>query len=284
MLRHLDGPPAPELVALLDGQPELSVRIRALWRAYGAGQNFFDVWVQDEARACLARLDDTFFLVDGGADYEEIASFLHMAPYFTALIAADRAARSVADRLPAPVAISGRHLLGRRAPVRKRRPAGGTIDHRPDLRSVYAVASSHFAVPGGFAPWYTDMSHRIRHGCARAYLMRAGGKPVSVCLVSAQSGQAGLISSVVTLPDYRRRGYAGALLASACADLIADGRMPALECREELLPFYRGLGFAEVCLVAELRVIENGAAAVSISPNAAPGFPAEKPERWETNL
>ena len=108
MLRHLDGPPAPELVALLDGQPELSVRIRALWRAYGAGQNFFDVWVQDEARACLARLDDTFFLVDGGADYEEIASFLHMAPYFTALIAADRAARSVADRLPAPVAISGR--------------------------------------------------------------------------------------------------------------------------------------------------------------------------------
>lgn len=253
MLRHLEDRPAPALLDLLESQPELSVRVRALWRAYGTGQTFFDVWAQDGARACLARLDDAFFLVDGGADYEEIASFLNLTPYFTALIAEETAACRVAEQLTGPCRVDRRHLL-RRQTARPRRPEGGTVDFRPDLRSVYAVMSSYFTVPGGFASWYTDMSHRIRHGCARAFLVRSQERPVSVCMVSAQSGRAGLISSVVTLPDFRRRGFAGALLDTVCAELLGGGRTPVLECREPLLPFYHTLGFSRVCPVAEVLI------------------------------
>lgn len=251
MLRHVEGRPAPALLDLLESQPELSVRIRSLWRAYGTEQTFFDIWAQDEGRACLARLDDAFFLVDGGADYEEIAWFLNLAPQFADLIAEETAARRVAERLPAPWRLDRRHLL-RQETAGAHRLEGAAVDFRPDLRSVYGVISSHFTVPGGFVSWYTDMSHRVRHGCARAFLVRAGERPASVCLVSAQSGNAGLISSVVTLPEFRRRGFAGALLDIVCAELLGGGRRPVLECREPLLPFYQKRGFSLVCPVAEV--------------------------------
>lgn len=259
MLRLIDKAPDRALNATLEAHPELSVRIGALWQAYGPGRNFFNVWLQDGDRACLARLDDVFFLVDGtvdingGTDWEEIASMLRMSPEFSCLLTTETAARRVAERLGSPVSVGTRRLLRMDTLPRGPRPAGVTIDRRPDLRSVYRVAASFFPMPGGFIAWYTDMSHRLRHGCARAYALWTDGAPASVCLVSAQSGQAGLISSVTTLPACRGRGFASALLHAACADLLQSGRTPILECRPELLTFYRERGFREFCPMAELR-------------------------------
>ena len=252
MLYHLDESGMPSLLPLLDRCPEQSVRIRALLQAYGTGREFFCVWVQDSSRACIARLESSFFLMDlGGMDYEEAAFFLEFNPFFVCLAGEAAAVSRTAAFFSAPCRVERNRLLRCECA-----PPGSAaaIDRRPDLREVYRVITAQFPLPGGFAPWYTDLNHRIRHGCARAYLLREAGRPVSACLISAESPLAGLISAVTTLPDCRGRGYASSLLAAACADLLADGRRPVLECREAMIPFYSRLGFADTAAVAELRV------------------------------
>lgn len=112
--------------------------------------------------------------------------------------------------------------------------------------------SNDFAV-GEFTPWYVDVSHRIRHGCARAYLLRSGEEPVSVCLISAESDSAGLLSGVATNPRFRRHGFAGELVGRACRDLTARGKLPVLECLPSLSGFYGGLGFYKFSTVEQLR-------------------------------
>ena len=253
MLYHLDEAGMPALLPLLDRRPEQSVRIRALLQAYGTGRGFFCVWVQDGCRACIARLESSFFLVDlGGADYEEAAFFLEFNPFFTCLAGEAEAISRAAVFFSSPCHIRRNRLMRWEGPPP---PCGSDgIDRRPDLKEVYRIMTAQFPLPGGFAPWYTDLSHRIRHGCARAYLMREAGRPVSTCLVSAESPLAGLISAVTTLPDCRGRGYASALLAAACADLRDAGRRPVLECREAMIPFYERLGFEEDFDVAELHM------------------------------
>ena len=253
MLYHLDEAGMPALLPLLDRRPEQSVRIRALLQAYGTGREFFCVWVQDGCRACIARLESSFFLVDlGGADYEEAAFFLEFNPYFICLAGEAAAVSRTAAFFSAPCAVECNRLMRWEGPPPIYERDG--IDRRPDLKEVYRIITAQFPLPGGFAPWYTDLNHRIRHGCARAYLLREAGRPVSACLVSAESPLAGLISAVTTLPGCRGRGYASSLLAAACADLHTAGRRPVLECRESLVSFYRRLGFEEDFDVAELRV------------------------------
>lgn len=55
-----------------------------------------------------------------------------------------------------------------------------------------------------------------------------------------------MIFGVNTLPEYRRRGYAGQLLRRAVADARQQGRKGlVLTCKERLLPYYAKFGFQD---------------------------------------
>ena len=59
-----------------------------------------------------------------------------------------------------------------------------------------------------------------------------------------ESGAWQMIFGVNTLPEYRRRGYAGQLLRRAIADARAQGRKGlVLTCKDALLPYYAAFGF-----------------------------------------
>lgn len=55
-----------------------------------------------------------------------------------------------------------------------------------------------------------------------------------------------MIFGVNTLPEYRRRGYAGELLGCAIADARQQGRKGlVLTCKEKLIHYYAKFGFAD---------------------------------------
>ena len=53
-----------------------------------------------------------------------------------------------------------------------------------------------------------------------------------------------MIFGVNTIPEYRRHGYAGALIQRAISDAKAQGRKGlVLTCKDKLIPYYSSFGF-----------------------------------------
>ena len=60
-----------------------------------------------------------------------------------------------------------------------------------------------------------------------------------------------MIFGLNTLPEYRRRGVAAALIEAMCAAARAQGRRGVvLTCKEHLLPYYAKFGFVDEGLSA----------------------------------
>lgn len=225
--------------------PELSVRLQALLSAYGVRQRFFEVW-RHNRDSFLLRLEGNFHLVEGpDADHEELAAFLSCSPQFFTLSGESGAVLRVSDHFSPPHNITYSNILCLNNI--KDNISALAVEDRPRLRDVYEVLQSvngeGFDI-GAFDPWYVDLSHRIRHGCAQALLLREGKDPACCCLITALSPFAGLIGGVATKPCYRKNGHASALVVFAARQLLSSRRLPVLECTDELMGFYLRLGFA----------------------------------------
>ena len=66
-----------------------------------------------------------------------------------------------------------------------------------------------------------------------------------------ENGAWQMIFGLNTLPEYRRRGVAAALIETLCAAARAQGRRGVvLTCKEHLLPYYAKFGFCDEGLSA----------------------------------
>lgn len=235
---------------ILNRRPELNVRVSGLLKAYGLDKHFFRLWVQNES-TLLARLEGSFFLCGGpDTDYDEIAFFLRFNPYFQRLFGTAEAVSAAESCLE-----SGGKLM--KYDFLEFAEGNAVMPERvvicnPDLNDVYEVMCKVGFQVGDFMPWYADVSHRIRHGCARAFLIKVGDKPVSSCLVSVESEKAGLLSGIGTIQEYRSRGFASDITRFACKKLIDDKKRPILECCPAITSFYTRLGFSKTAETAEL--------------------------------
>jgi ribosomal protein S18 acetylase RimI-like enzyme len=255
MLTRIKENDVETLESVLCADPAFNVRLSALVKAYGTGQPFFNVWRQ-EWDVVLARLESSFFIYAGeNADFEEIAFFLQFNPYFRRFAGKSQVLKQVTAFLGATFELCDFDYMACEEKAKTTNIPCGNIESEPDLKAVYEVMKSaenaDFTV-GEFIPWYADVSHRIRHGCARAYLLRENSEPVSACLVSAESDSAGLISGVATKSDFRGRGYAAALTSKVCADLKACGKLPVLESLPFRADYYRRMGFEKIGTVTVL--------------------------------
>ncbi|HEX2938701.1 MAG TPA: GNAT family N-acetyltransferase [Ruminiclostridium sp.] len=256
MLTHLTEENISAAERILNARPELNVRVSALLKAYGVNHNFFNLWLQGET-TLLARLEESFFLYSySNTDYDEIAFFLKFNPYFKRLIGKADVVEAVAGLIDLPIHRKKYDFLefsGQNAEM-KACKLDYESDLKPNLKHVYEIMKrAQFSI-GDFVPWYADISYRIRHGCARAFLIRVDEIPVTACLVSAESSYAGLLSGIATLPEYRSRGLASEIVMSACKALSADKKRVVLECEHTLTGFYRSLGFKKTNEVEELTV------------------------------
>lgn len=70
-----------------------------------------------------------------------------------------------------------------------------------------------------FSKWYTDISHKIRHGLIHGKCVYSDGICVSAALTSGETETTAVISSVATLKSHRRKGFGERVVVSLAESL-----------------------------------------------------------------
>lgn len=66
----------------------------------------------------------------------------------------------------------------------------------------------------------------IKNQTARCYFIEKGNRVVSTASSTAESTVGALIADVATGKEYRKRGYAKAIVSKLCSDLLKEGKTP----------------------------------------------------------
>lgn len=69
-----------------------------------------------------------------------------------------------------------------------------------------------------FESWYVDLSHRIRHGGAKALTLRMDGIILASGILSSVTDKGAVLTAVRTQPEFRRMGYGSMLVRRLVAD------------------------------------------------------------------
>lgn len=240
MLKRLDEQDTKRLNNVLLEYPVFNVRSAGLLFAYGTKYSFFNIW-HDDFKTIIAELEGNYFICESDeTDYCEIKSFLDFCPNVISVGARteilDKAGYCKNSSKAYNVMTLEKLLIDNHA----------EIDCSPKLKDVYTAFLNNQCEDievGEFEPWYADVSHRIRHGAAKAYTINSEEATIAALLVSAMSEKAGLISGVAVNKSARNKGFGSAIIINACKDLLKSGRTPIAECSEKLVPFYKRLGF-----------------------------------------
>ena len=86
--------------------------------------------------------------------------------------------------------------------------------------------------------WYTDMSHKIRHGIANVYLYNG-----AAVTAAADWNGAVYLTLLASAKAARGTGAAKNMLRSLGTQFEKQGKEACILCREELIPFYEKAGF-----------------------------------------
>ena len=116
------------------------------------------------------------------------------------------------------------------------------VDFDPALPDVYTILSEGFPNIADFSLWYTDTSHRCRHGISRVLTYR-GSTTASVVF---DIGNVALIGQVATKVSARGSGYAREFLKWLALFLNNNGKRAYLLALDIRVSFYREIGFREV--------------------------------------
>lgn len=111
-----------------------------------------------------------------------------------------------------------------------------------DILAVLESTSGRMQPEGVREGFWVDFHIRRNHGVSRVYGIWEGGVLAATAGAWAINAQTAYIACVETLPGYRHRGYATALVAHLCAGLPAHTL--TLMCADETTGFYGRLGFA----------------------------------------
>lgn len=95
-----------------------------------------------------------------------------------------------------------------------------------------------------FEAWYVDVSHRIRHNCAKAVTLNVNGEIVSSGMISSIYDDDAILTSVRTSPEFRRMGYGSALVSEMICDI--KGKVYLMRENGKNEDFYNKLGFKNI--------------------------------------
>lgn len=212
------------------------IRIMSLIKAYGCKYDFASFYRQlDENNvitAIISRLDSDFTLcLNDNSDINELKEFFTLIGYNTLLCENSFELSSIFDE---GVVMSASKRIEFPRPYAE-------IDKFPKLMELY-----NFIDYGtlDFEAWYVDISHRIRHGCARSYTLNINGEIVSSAIYSSIYNDSAILTAVSTASAFRKMGYGSALVSEMMSDI--KGKIFLM--REEKLneQFYIRLGFENI--------------------------------------
>ena len=95
-----------------------------------------------------------------------------------------------------------------------------------------------------FPEWYTDISLKKRRGLIRIKAVKEENRAVSCAATCSENEKCAVITSVATLSQYRRRGFAGRCVRSLSCELQNEGKSVYLITDNEKINFwYESMGF-----------------------------------------
>lgn len=195
--------------------------------AYGFSRPFAQFWTA--GAAAYGMLDGVMRIAGTVADPEEARAFLGAVGAAQVVCSAENGAR-LGLRVTARGAVLEKALSGTAAPPAEPVP----------VRAVYDVLAAN-DMAGEFEPFYLDLSHRLRHGAARASVLYAGGEAVAAA-VAALAGENALVTAVAVLPAWQNKGYGGAVLR-AVEEQLGGRRAYLLRAEHENERFYARRGY-----------------------------------------
>jgi GNAT superfamily N-acetyltransferase len=113
------------------------------------------------------------------------------------------------------------------------------------FKGVYDTLNACGFITGGYPGWLADISLRIRRGTAEMLIITDGDTVAATASALFVTEEAVLLGAVGTMPEYRGRGYAGALVRALASEHTSSGRRTELLCEPHRLSFYTSLGFCE---------------------------------------
>ena len=225
-----------------------SLRQRAFFDAYGAGEKFFSVWIQtdekEDVTAVITSLSgDVTLALSDESDFEEINEFLSVIGFSSVFL----------NRAYSDYFSFGKKQNGKIMKLERELPETDFNITEPDYKAVFNLLFEDENV--SFPDWFTDTSHRIRHGAAIADTVTLDGKTVACAFCQAKAENKALIGSVKTDKAYRNRGLGTLTVTRLCSYLQQNGFEVYL-CREENKNknFYSQIGFSDC---AEWTSIKN---------------------------
>lgn len=233
MIELLDETFCPEVYGKKD---IFSVKIFSLFRAYGTKYPFIRFYAQKNnievtAVICILDNDITVSYIQNKADIEELTEFVNVMGFSTLLCDDDFV---LAREYDSGIVMSSE---------RKTEIACDytDVDEYPYLFDLF-----NFVDYGNvdFESWYVDISHRIRHGCAKAVTLNVDSEIISSAIFSSIYENDAILTAVQTKPEFRKSGYASALVSAMCCDVM--GTVFLMREKDKNESFYKKLLFDNI--------------------------------------
>lgn len=116
------------------------------------------------------------------------------------------------------------------------------VDFNPKLTDVYKILCEGFPNIVDFSLWYTDTSHRCRHGISRVFTYKGCTTASAVFDIENEI----LVGQVATKIESRGSGYAREFLKWLAEFFNNIGKRAFLLALDVRVSFYREIGFKEI--------------------------------------
>lgn len=217
----------PDELAALPQNGIEAQKIRALLLAYGTKYDFCRFFFSENVILC--EMDGCLVISELSEDFDvrELADFVSFCG-FSEIFCSKRLGYRLSKKIRCNVEkINLMCFQGERV-------INSELEKSPPLDKVYKIIKTSFDI--NYDSWYTDISHRIRHGVAKARTLDG-----SALIVQHDLNGEALLSQIATLPESRRQGNAARLIKAVCGELSESSVF--ILCEDSLQPFYEKLGF-----------------------------------------
>ena len=206
-------------------------KIRAYLNAYGTGYNFCRLYEADSGGHILVY--NSTMTADGNFDKEELQEFINMLAPVTI-----EASKCMPLQLDNEYTAYNKTLF--RGVYRENNIDTAYIVKNAMLDKVYNVLEDGFRLTE-FGAWYTDSSHRIRHGVSDIFLYRS-----TTVTKLFDIDNFVFLSHIATGTADRGNGTARNLLYWLCGEYKKQSKEVYLYAKDERVSFYEGIGFEAV--------------------------------------
>ncbi|MBQ8575965.1 MAG: GNAT family N-acetyltransferase [Clostridia bacterium] len=218
-------------------------RIKAYFNCYSTDYDFVKFWVQlddsGNVTAAISRVDGDMTLTAENTDYEELLQFVRIVGFNTI-----QCKRSVAQNLTSDETLWGYVVRFEN----EKENLDISLKSYFDLKEIYAIIKAeNLTGVGELLPWLSDTTFRVNRNTAQPLLAEADGENAGCAMVLFRTDKAALLGAVATVPRFRGRGIARALVTRLANEELKSGRRTELLCKNDsIVDFYKSIGFKAV--------------------------------------